>query len=711
MTDRPKSIAEALAEVQRKVNEQRAERLNNMIEAIGPAVAYRKGEGATGVALAGQGIGLENRRNQDFVKQTLGDKYDPKIHKAGSAASNLALLAHAKSQQQAAPAPTGSQSAAGNGDVQKGVTAAPVAPASSGEKGIAAADAIAGTDRAIEKNSSAGTSSQLAGKPLEADGSNATPAQFINANRAAGAAGGTTMGSARQFGTIAAAGDAGKAGDDSARSSMSTDQKAKIDSDAASRQADMNAEREKNIAAQAAKREAPAPTPAASTSQDSATRSADMNRQSDSTEIRDVGNRLGGGNRTPSRPAPAPSSDSPSMFSKVKDFFTKPTETKVGDNGIEPESGPKGKKKMSESALIDAFLKLQETNHPNIFEAAKKAKKDYDGDGKVESGKDEYLGSRIAAAKKAGKMEEELKGNQKKIDANNNGKIDGDDFRKLRSGKKSEKMKAYRADRDKNGEMEEETFPGFSEAELAHFAAIFEDETEKPKAVSCSQCGKGFNGTGLKSPYKTGFSHCKDHKGIKIISEGAAPVDQGKADQRKLRGTSTSRGIGDTVPNRDLTDEFEYIDEMARGVKAGQKRGSYKGKAHKGGADAKGASMPDEEPKGVPHVLDQIRHGHEDEQGFKTITHPASSPEAPVTKRIHRSELHGFYDQYHNTEKPAAKEKAYGAFLGKHFGDERATAPTSKSVTTDLSKVEKANLKGGAGKVSLGGSKLVGGKK
>jgi len=36
----------------------------------------------------------------------------------------------------------------------------------------------------------------------------------------------------------------------------------------------------------------------------------------------------------------------------------------------------------------------------------KKADKDYDGDGKIETGKDEYLGSKIAAAKKAGKLEE-----------------------------------------------------------------------------------------------------------------------------------------------------------------------------------------------------------------------------------------------------------------------------------------------------------------
>ena len=308
------------------------------------------------------------------------------------------------------------------------------------------------------------------------------------------------------------------------------------------------------------------------------------------------------------------------------------------------------KRKMSESTLIDAFLKINES---------KKAKKDYDGDGKIESGKDEYLGSRIAAAKKAGKMEEELKGNQKKIDANNNGKIDSDDFRKLRSGKKAEKIKAYRADRDKHGEMEEETDPGFSEAELAHFEAVINRKDQKGK----------------------------------------------------------ERAIGDTVASEDLTDE--YINEMARkpgetrGRKAGTKvQGGYKNtKSKRGGDDAKGGAVEADEPKGVPHVLDQIRHGREDEHGFKTITHPASSPEAPVTKKIHRSDLHGFYDKYHNTEKPAAKEKEYSGFLDKHFGDSRTSSPTSQSVTTDLSKVEKANLKGGAGKVSLGGSKLVGGKK
>jgi hypothetical protein len=692
MTDRPKSIVEALAEVQRKVNEQRAKRLANMMEAV-PAVAPSKPERFKGSisdfqkanpgATVGQAMNaiqgktaitggkndptvISAQREKDSAAGPTQPTFIPKagtVMRKGEVAGQVAdrntepgfsgnagaMFANELKNSKPTGAPTGSQSPEGHGNVEKGVTAAPVAPASSGEKGVAAATAISNTDRAIENNARSGTSSQLSGKPLDtATGSNATPAQFINANRGAGAAGGTTMGSARQLGTIAAAGDAGKAGDDSARSSMSTDQKAKIDSDAASRQSSMNAEREKNLADQAAKRA-------------------------------------------------TPSSDSPSMFSKVKDFFTKPTETKVSDSGIEPESGPKGKKKMSESALISAFLKLQETNHPNIFEAAKKVKKDYDGDGKIESGKDEYLGSRIAAAKKAGKMEEELKGNQKKIDANNNGKIDGDDFRKLRSGKKSEKMKAYRADRDKHGEMEEAAYPpGVSGKDTAK-----DKDPDMLKGSPDDEAAEKKIPTPLKKPAEMkeetfpGFSESE----IAHFEAVIARKDQKGKD----------KGPGDVVASEDLTDE--YINEMAqRGVKAGTKRGSYKGKAHKGGADAKGDSMPDEGPKGVPHVLDQIRHGREDEHGFKTITHPASSPEAPVSKAIHRSELHGFYDQYHNTEKPAAKEKAYAGFLGKHFGDERTNSPTSQSVTTDLSKIEKSNLKGGS-KVSLGGSKLVGGKK
>lgn len=62
--------------------------------------------------------------------------------------------------------------------------------------------------------------------------------------------------------------------------------------------------------------------------------------------------------------------------------------------------------------LKDKMVELSEAKKgvkaPKFVKKAKgtMADRDYDGDGNIESGKDEYLGSKIAAAKKAGKMKE-----------------------------------------------------------------------------------------------------------------------------------------------------------------------------------------------------------------------------------------------------------------------------------------------------------------
>ena len=63
-----------------------------------------------------------------------------------------------------------------------------------------------------------------------------------------------------------------------------------------------------------------------------------------------------------------------------------------------------GGKKGEKIAAAAMWKNVKES--VKVEEAEKKAKKDYDGDGEVESGKDEYLGSKIAAAKKAGKIKE-----------------------------------------------------------------------------------------------------------------------------------------------------------------------------------------------------------------------------------------------------------------------------------------------------------------
>jgi len=53
---------------------------------------------------------------------------------------------------------------------------------------------------------------------------------------------------------------------------------------------------------------------------------------------------------------------------------------------------------------------------------------------------------------------------------------------------------------------------------------VIGESSDKPKAkvVHCSQCGKGFSGSRLTAPHQTGFSHCKDHKGMKIVAESAS---------------------------------------------------------------------------------------------------------------------------------------------------------------------------------------------
>lgn len=112
-------------------------------------------------------------------------------------------------------------------------------------------------------------------------------------------------------------------------------------------------------------------------------------------------------NAPQTKPTPSGGSSNPPTTSG--DVTPKGTSSFMSQNAKEPESESGGKKKkMSEETnpLIAAFLKLQSENPSNMFEAAKKAKKDYDKDGKVESPKDEVWGSRFRAAKAAGKMEE-----------------------------------------------------------------------------------------------------------------------------------------------------------------------------------------------------------------------------------------------------------------------------------------------------------------
>ena len=75
------------------------------------------------------------------------------------------------------------------------------------------------------------------------------------------------------------------------------------------------------------------------------------------------------------------------------------------------------------------------------------------------------------------------------------------------------------------------------------FFVIGESKEEK-KVVHCSQCGKGFSAAGVDAKYKTGFSHCTDHKGKKVIEEMASA---GASSAGGIAGSPTgfaSGGIG-----------------------------------------------------------------------------------------------------------------------------------------------------------------------
>lgn len=79
---------------------------------------------------------------------------------------------------------------------------------------------------------------------------------------------------------------------------------------------------------------------------------------------------------------------------------------KAGDN--EFSVGGKTYPVKEEQELEEALNQMRRIAGLPVIEAKadKKADKDYDNDGKIESGKDEYLGSKIRAAKDAGKLKE-----------------------------------------------------------------------------------------------------------------------------------------------------------------------------------------------------------------------------------------------------------------------------------------------------------------
>ena len=160
----------------------------------------------------------------------------------------------------------------------------------------------------------------------------------------------------------------------------------------------------------------------------------------------------------------------------------------------------------------------------------------------------------------------------------------------------------------------------FSEAELAHFASVLE----------------------------------------------AMPVDQGKANQTQRTQQTRGDRVGDTVPARDLTDEYIYETKKKdpselkqRGRKAGVKVGSYKMK----GMDDVAGDEAKAEPKNL--VAQNPRSYNKGGKNVVDLEHPSQKG---VMRTVPAKEYDTFRTGYLNTEKPADKQKMHDSMVDRVFG-------------------------------------------
>jgi hypothetical protein len=107
---------------------------------------------------------------------------------------------------------------------------------------------------------------------------------------------------------------------------------------------------------------------------------------------------------------------------------------------------------------------------------------------------------------------------------------------------------------------------------------VSKEEKPKSKVVHCSQCGKGFSGTGLKAPHHTGFSHCKDHKGMKIVAEDASSGASRAGGVASSMGNGTGFASGGIGMQKRKKKKFEEVEETVEKDEGPKFTGYWKGK-------------------------------------------------------------------------------------------------------------------------------------
>lgn len=279
--------------------------------------------------------------------------------------------------------------------------------------------------------------------------------------------------------------------------------------------------------------------------------------------------------------------------------------------------------------LIESFLKLHSLKTGNIFEAAKKVKKldpvgkeddDVDNDGVKNDPNDKYIMNRRKAISKA--MKNEATDPNAELDAPSSGgkapaTTTNPDWLKKMKPQEQTPNRAEKGSLPKGVTVKANEEVDFSEAELAHIAAILEANPVSP------------------TPYDTNTSF-------------------GKGASRS--GT--------------LTDEAIAEEEAKRG--RGRPKGSKSGARTKSGGSITGESE-------TKNLAAQIRFASatraNDGKGNMMLKHPKTG----VTKAVPAKDATEFYNKYSNAEKPAEKQAHHDAFVAKHFGNQEK--PKTSGIT------------------------------
>lgn len=321
------------------------------------------------------------------------------------------------------------------------------------------------------------------------------------------------------------------------------------------------------------------------------------------------------------------------------------------------ESGgkPKGKKKMSESTLINAFLKLQETRAGNVFEVAKKMK-----------GVCPHCGKKQCECES---MEEakELSPKQKKIAAlaGDKNKLDAADFKALRAGKRPIEEDGPVITQDPKNPLPKTAMDRIKD-NLGIASKSSVDPNYKP-AAGASEEDKAALKKKIDDSMKeeVGFSQAELEHFASVFE--AMAVDQGKTTQtQRTQMNRAGRSMGDTVPTRDLTDEYVYETAkkdpsqlQKRGRKAGVKVGAYKMK----GMDDVAGDEAKAEPKNL--VAQNPRTYSKGDKNVVDLEHPSQKG---VMRTVPAKEYNTFRTSYFNTEKPANKQRMHDSMVDRVFG-------------------------------------------